>query len=157
MSDRIDRLLARLRKGIRKSKQVFERVDGEEWELVVYEEPYPWTVRDLLAHLVSAEEGLLRLAQDVAAGGVGAPEGFDYQTFNALEQGRLADVPASVLLRRLGARREETLAWVEELDDSGLDRVGCHPALGEISVETFVDAIYGHQLMHMRDLMRILP
>jgi hypothetical protein len=30
--------------------------------------------------------------------------------------------------------------------------MGRHPALGQISVETMILAIYGHQLMHMRDL-----
>jgi len=35
----------------------------------VYAEPYPWTVRDLVAHFVSAEELLLRLMQDVAQAG----------------------------------------------------------------------------------------
>lgn len=156
MSDRLHKLLARLRKGIVRSEQIFEGVHGEAWELVVYEEPYPWTVRDLLAHLVSAEEGLLRLAQDVANGGAGSPEEFDYQAFNAAEQRRLAEVSAAQLLSELRAGREETILWVEGLEEALLDRVGRHPALGEITVETFIEAIYGHQLMHMRDLMAIL-
>ncbi len=31
-----------------------------------------------------------------------------------------------------------------------------HPALGEVTLEIFINAIYGHQLMHMRDLQRLL-
>jgi hypothetical protein len=156
MNDRLAKLLARLRKGIRRSELVFEMVDDEQWEAVVYDNPYSWTVRDLLAHLVSAEGGLLRLSRDVVAGGPGAPRGFDYQAFNRLEQERLADVPATELWCRLTARREETVLWVQELEERDLDRMGRHPALGEITVEAFMNAIHGHQLMHVRDLSHSL-
>ncbi len=156
MSERIDELVVRLRRGILKSREIFESLDAAAWDLVVYENPYPWTVRDLLAHFLSAEQGLLRLAQDVAAGGDGAPEGFDYQAFNASEQQRLASVPRGELLTDLVAARQRTISWVEGLADEALDRVGRHPALGEITVETFINAVYGHQLMHVRDLKRVL-
>jgi hypothetical protein len=156
MSERIERLLTRLRKGIAGSREVFESLDHDEWEIVLYHDPYPWTLRDLLAHFVSAEEGLLWLAQDVAAGGDGAPEGFDYQAFNASEQERLTRVPTDQLMTALVAARQRTISWVEELEDAALDRVGRHPVLGEVSVETFVNAVYGHQLMHVRDLKRAL-
>jgi hypothetical protein len=156
VSERIQKLLARLRKGITRSREVFEHLERTEWEIVLYEDPYPWTIRDLLAHFLSAEEGLLRLAQDVAAGGNGAPEGFDYHAFNAREQARLACVPRDRLMNDLVAARQCTLSWIEELEESALDQVGRHPALGEITVETFINAVYGHQLMHIRDLKRVL-
>jgi hypothetical protein len=156
MSDRIAKLLSRLRKGISKSEEIFESLEPEQWDVVLYEEPCPWSVRDLLAHFVSAEAGLLRLAQDVAGGGPGAPEGFDYDAFNAGEQERLTHMPREQLLSDLIAARQVTLRWVEELEETALDRTGRHPALGEITVEAFINTIYGHQLMHMRDLMQIL-
>jgi len=109
----------------------------------------------LLAHFLSAEVGLLRIGQDIAAGGPGAPEGFDYDEFNAQEQVRLAGLPPATLLAQLAAARAATIAWLSSLDDADLDRVGRHPALGQVNLETFVNAIYGHQLMHMRDLARL--
>ena len=156
MSDRIEKLLIRLQKGITRSREIFESLDSATWEAVVYETPYPWTVRDLLAHFLSAEEGLLRLAQDVVAGGEGAPAGFDYQAFNASEQGRLAHLSRDQLLNELIVARQRTLLWVEGLEEGVLDRTGRHPALGEITVGTFIDAMYGHQLMHIRDLKQVL-
>jgi hypothetical protein len=156
MSARIAGLLSRLQKGIAKSREMFASLELEEWDTVLYEEPYPWRVRDLLAHFVSAEAGLLRLAHDVATGGPGAPEGFDYDAFNASEQERLAEVPPKQLLADLIAARQATLTWVEGLEATALDRTGRHPALGEITVETFINAIYGHQLIHARDLMQVL-
>jgi hypothetical protein len=156
MSERIDRLVARLEKGIEKTMAIFNAISPAQWEAVLYEEPYPWTVRDLLAHFVSAEEGLLQAAQDIAAGGPGAPEGFDYEGYNAAEQKRLAGLSPEKLLADLAAARQRTIEWVRSLQEEDLDRVGRHPALGEIDLETFINAIYGHQLLHMRDLMQAL-
>jgi hypothetical protein len=156
MSDRIDKLLTRLRKGIAKSVKAFDSLDGAEWDLVLYDEPYAWTVRDLLAHFLSAEEGLRRLAQHIAAGGPGVSGEFDYHAFNASEHERLTSVPRGQLLDQLRAARQDTIAWVATLEEAHLNRVGGHPALGEITVETFINTIYGHQLMHMRDLMQVL-
>ena len=88
---RVEALIARLEKGKQKSHEILSGLTADQWRSVVYTDPCPWTVRDLLAHFVSAEEVLLRIAQDVASGGAGAPEGFDYDAFNAEEQKRLAD------------------------------------------------------------------
>lgn len=156
MSEKREALKERLQKGLDKTLAIFGSIQPGQWEAVLYEQPYPWTVRDLLAHFVSSEEGLRQLAQDIAAGGPGAPEGFDYDAYNRAEQERLAGVPPEQLLADLKTARQRTLEWVATLTDEDLDRVGRHPALGEVNLETFINAIYGHQLMHMRDLMNAL-
>ena len=156
MGERVDGLVARLRKGGRKTAEIMGGLGDDRWKAVLYEGPPTWTVRDLLAHFLSAEEALRRLAQDVAAGGPGAPEGFDFDAFNADEQARLAGIPASQLLADLSTARDVTVAWVVALDETDLDRTGHHPVLGNITVETFVNSIYGHQLVHMRDLQALL-
>ncbi len=68
----------------------------------------------------------------------------------------MACIPCEQLLTDLVAARQRTVAWVEGLEDAELDRTGCHPALGEITLEAFIHAMYGHQLIHMRDLERVL-
>ncbi len=148
---RIEALVARLERGGRKTREILDGLTPDQWQTTVYPDPR-WTVRDLLAHFVSAEGRLLELCQDVAAGGAGAPEGFDFDVFNAEEQIRLAGRSPETLLAELDAARQRTLDWVGALADSQLDLMGRHPALGQISLETMITAIYGHQLMHMRDL-----
>ena len=148
---RVDALVARLDRGGRKTHEILAGLTPDQWQATVYPDPR-WTVRDLLAHFVSSEERLLELCQDVAAGGTGAPEGFDFDAFNAEEQVRLADRSPAMLLAALDAARRRTLDWTGALTDSQLDLVGRHPALGQISLEMMITAIYGHQLMHMRDL-----
>jgi len=156
MDKRVGELVARLRKGARKTAEILGRLDDNQWKMVLYEGPPAWTVRDLLAHFLSAEQGLLRVAQDIAAGGPGAPEGFDYDAFNAAEQDRLAGIPPNQLLTSLTDARQATIAWVTGLDESDLDRTGHHPALGDVTLEVLLNAIYGHQLLHMRDLQALL-
>lgn len=149
---RVESLLAKLGKGHRKTLEIFAALNPEQWAQIVYEDPHVWRVRELLAHFVSSEEALLKVAQDVAAGGPGAPAGFDYDAFNAQEQERLKDHSPRELLTALDRARQATLAWVGTLDDDALDRVGRHPALGQVTLETMILAIYGHQLMHMQDV-----
>ncbi len=80
----------------------------------------------------------------------------DVDRFNAEEQARLEGIPPARLLDLLDQARGETIAWVGTLEAEQLDRVGRHPVLGEVSVETIIESIYGHQLLHMRDLIRLI-
>jgi len=156
MGKRVDDLVARLTKGAGKTTQILGGLRDDQWQMALYTEPLAWTVRDLAAHFLSAEVALLRVMQDVASGGPGAPEDFNYDGFNSDEQTRLAGLPPRRLLADLVEARAATIAWVSNLNDSDLDRCGRHPALGDITLESFINAIYGHQLMHMRDLQRLL-
>jgi len=59
---------------------------------------------------------------------------------------------SGVKVAALDAARGRTVDWVRTLSDGQLDLPGRHPALGQITLETMITAIYGHQLLHMRDL-----
>ena len=152
---RADALVARLEKGRNKTFEIFDALKPEQWQETLYTDP-TWQVRQLVAHFVSSEEQLFALAQDVAAGGPGAPQGFDYDGFNASEQSRLKGVTLPELRAMLDESRRRTIAWVRTLDAEQLDRIGHHPVLGQVNVETLILSIYGHQLLHMRDLSRLL-
>ncbi len=149
---RVESLIAKLEKGRSKTRQILSSLAPAQWARIVYEGPSAWDVRDLLAHFVSAEERLLELAQDVASGGAGIPEGYDYDAFNAEEQRRLKKQSPEELLRALDKARQVTLEWLRTVDDAQLDRLGRHPTLGDVTLEMMATAIYAHQLLHMRDL-----
>jgi hypothetical protein len=152
---RLDGLIAKLEKGHLKTREFFDNITPEQWRLTVYGEP-DWTGHNLLAHFVSAEQNLLELSQNVAAGGSGAPEGISINEFNAQEQDRLRGKSTHDLLDALDRSRQRTVDWACTLRDEQLDKKGRHPALGEISVEAMLTAIYGHQILHMRDIARLL-
>ena len=55
---RVIELVNRLEKGGRKTMEIFSGISDGQWEVVIYPNP-DWTLRDLLAHFVSAEISLL--------------------------------------------------------------------------------------------------
>jgi len=148
-------LAAKLEKGRQKTFEILNALTPEQWQRPLYHQPI-WLVRHLLAHFVSAELQLLALAQAVAAGSPGTPPDFDIDRFNAGEQIRLEGRSPTILLDHLDRARRQTIEWVRTLDADQLARIGRHPALGDVNVETMIMAIYGHQLLHMRDLSRLL-
>jgi hypothetical protein len=145
-----------LRRGQTRLLSTFRQFEDSDWAQIVYRQPTPWTVRDLLAHLVSAEIGLFHVARDVAEGGEGAPAGFDYDGHNATEQTRLANCKPPHLLKELTKAREQTIQWAAGLTERQLSLVGNHPGLGRVDLETILKAMHGHQLLHLRDLQAAL-
>lgn len=150
---RVDELITKLEKGYQKTREFFEKLTPEQWQQRVYADP-DWTAHNILAHFISAEQNLLELTQNVAGGGPGAPPGIDIDQFNAREQDRLRKISTRNLMAELAQSRQRTITWARTLKDEQLDNKGRHPALGEISVEAMLTAIYGHQILHMRDLLR---
>jgi len=153
VNQQIESLTARLQKGLAKTQQILGPLSPAQWQSAIYEEPRRWSIRDLLAHFVSAEEQLLLLAKQVAAGGGGVSLDFDFDAYNQEEQKRLAGLSPEELMSMLSTARQATLQWVQSLDEAHLQRSGRHPALGDVDLETMITAIYGHQLLHMRDVM----
>ena len=132
--------------------KTFSNVRPGGWSKTVYEEPTPWTLRDLLAHFVSAERALRELAENIAAGGEGAPEGFDYNAFNRREQNVYRAYSPEELLRMFSESRDSLLEWSGTLTAEQLDRKGRHPAWGEVTLSDVLSAVHGHTLLHIRDL-----
>ncbi len=156
MGERIDYLMMRLRDEGRTLATQLELLGPEQWATVVYSEPATWTVKDVVAHLVSAERGFLDLIADIANGGPGAPPDFDYNAFNAAEVAALSNRSVAELIADLRAARADVIAFVGRLEDDSLDRRGRHPALGEIALEDFIKAVYRHAKIHARDVGRAL-
>lgn len=149
---RIEKLIARLERGLNKSNEILDAIDYDGWQEPVDGETDGWTVMDLVVHFIVSEEHLLMIAKDIAVGGEGVSEDIDIDAFNEDQLARQPDRTPDELQAILGDVRETTIAWVTEQDDETLDRVGRHPTLGESSVETIIFSIYAHQLLHMREL-----
>jgi DinB superfamily len=153
-TERVQSLIAKLEKGLTKTEEILRSLAPHQWSQVLYAVPSVWNSRDILAHLVSAEERLLEMAQDVAAGGEGAPPGF---RFRRLQCGGAKAAHGTISRGTPVSARQVTLDWVRTLNDSQLDRLGRHPVLGEITLEAMITAIDGHQLLHVRDLKSKFP
>jgi len=149
---RVEKLVEKLTRGISKSQEVFRSVEPDLWEQPSFDDPESWDLKDLVAHFIYSEEHLLSIAQDIAFGGEGSPEDIDIDAFNENGIEKLRHRSVDDLLDTLTETRKASIAWVLELDELELDRVGRHPVLGASNVETVINSIYAHQLLHMREL-----
>jgi hypothetical protein len=124
--------------------------------VVVYTEGTDWTPREVMCHFVSAERAFLRIFQDVAAGGEGAPEDLDINEFNEGEVAGMADESPRALLEQFREARAALIAFMQTLDDADLDRQGRHPWFGFDKMEKFTKLVYRHNMIHQRDIRRTL-
>ena len=149
---RVGKLVEKLTRGLSKSQEFFRSVEPGLLEQPIFDVPESWDLKDLIAHFIYSEEHLLSVAQDIAFGGEGSPEDIDIDAINenGIEMQRHRSV--NELLDNLTDIRKASIAWVLELDNLELDRVGRHPVLGSSNVETVINSIYAHQLLHMREI-----
>ncbi len=149
---RIEELHRKLDRGKALVVRTFSKLQAGDWEKPASGSAGSWTLRELLAHFASAEATLLGLCKDVAGGGRGAPENFNYDEFNRNEQEAMRGQSPEELLRLFGRSRDSLLEWILGLSEDQLDRKGRHPALGEVTLEDMLSAVHGHVLLHLREL-----
>jgi len=151
-----DLIRKRLREEGDKLVETFEKLTPDQWSRTIYADGMEWTLKDLLAHLCSAERAFLFYGRDILQGGVGAPEGFDVNRFNKAEVGGLRDRSAETLIADLRAVRRETIDLVGQLAEADFARQGRHPFFGMMSIDEMFKLIYRHNMMHLRDVRRVL-
>ena len=156
MTDPRELIRKRLRDEGDKLIQTFARLAPEQWSLSIYTDGADWTLKDLLAHLSSAERAFLYYGRDILNGGEGAPEGFDINRFNNAEVGALRDRSAEQLIADLRAVRQATIEMVGQIADDDFKRTGRHPFFGQMSIDEMFKLIYRHNMMHLRDVRRAL-
>ncbi len=156
MPDSPEFLARRLRAEGEKMYEFFRSLDDAQWQKTVYTEGETWTVRDVLAHFVTAEQGFLQLFASILAGGPGATEDFSIDRYNARQQEKTRDLTPQELLDRYRAIRERMVAWVSNLKGGDLERRGRHPFLGETALAEMIKMVYRHNQIHYRDLRRVL-
>jgi hypothetical protein len=149
---RVEKLVEKLTRGISKSQEVFRSVEPDLWEQPSFDDPESWDLKDLVAHFIYSEEYILSIAQNISFGGEGSPEDIDIDAFNENGIEKLRHRSVDDLLDTLTETRKASIAWVLELDELELDRVGRHPVLGASNVEAVINSIYAHQLLHMREI-----
>jgi len=157
MGEGIDSLTRKLREEGEALHARLAALPAAAWETPIYGEGERWVVRDVLAHLVSAERGHLRLVMDVATGGPGSPADLSVDEYNRRHVAALAEHSPADLLADLRAARADTVAFVAGLTDDDLARRGNHPALGpDTALADFIRIIFMHGKMHLRDITRSL-
>lgn len=134
----------------------FAKLTDVQWESEVYTEGTTWSIRNVLAHYVTSERGLVRLFERIRTTGEGAADDFSIDRYNASQQEQTKDLTPAELLEQYKQVRAESVQWVSGLKDEELEIKGRHPFLGETIIREMVKMLYLHNQLHYRDVKRAL-
>lgn len=135
---------------------LFAGLTDERWQAEVYTEGETWTIRNVLAHFVTSERGLLKLFERIRTTGEGASEDFSIDRYNATQQQRTKELSPQELLEQYKAIRSEAVAWTLSLSEDDLEKTGRHPFLGMTTIREMIKMLYIHNLTHYRDMKKAL-
>jgi len=134
----------------------FEGLPPEAWDQQIYTTGTCWSIRQVLAHFVSAERGIAGLVRDVIGGGGGAPDHFEIDEFNEKDVSLLQDLDVPALIDAFGKARKEFSILVDGLSAEDLDRMGHHPWFGNTELRKALKLVYRHNMIHLRDVRKAL-
>ena len=134
-------LAKRLRSEGEKMNAFFAALSDADWKQTVYTEGETWTIRNVLVHFVTAEQGFLKLFPEIVAGGEGVAENFDIDRYNARQQEKAQKLSVEELLVQYQDVREKMATWVESLSADDLAKEGRHPFLGETTIEEMIKLV----------------
>ena len=153
----ITELAEKLKSEGEKFAAIFAALTDEQWEIEIYTEGAVWTIRNVLAHLVTAERAFLtQLFPNVRAGGGGASEDFSIDRYNARQQEKSRELAPRELLEQYKTVRAGMIDWVSALDESDLEKTGRHPFLGPTTLREMIKTVYVHNQLHYRDIKKAL-
>ena len=135
-----------------KISELFSSFSKNEWEILLYFDEMEWQVKDLLAQFISSVRSFLLLFENIRLHDQGAPEHFSIIEFNNLQVTQMKEIQVKELVELFRKTRDKTVNWVKVVNDSDLEKVGRHPAMGEAKIVDMVKMIYLHNQMHLRDL-----
>jgi len=133
---------------------IFSALTDDQWRAEVYTEGEVWTVRDVLAHFVASERGLVKLFESIRQGGAGAADDFSIDRYNSLQQEKTIDLTPAELLEQYESVRGNSVNWVSGLKDEELEITGRHPFLGETVLREMIKLLYLHNQIHYRDVKK---
>ena len=155
MGDR-ERLVEKFRMEGEKAVRFFDQIGAADWDRIVYADGKPWSVRDVLSHIVDTEAGHVLLVKNVIGGGSGASKGFDIDEFNAMGIASRKHQSPRDLITEFSIQRKNMIEVISKLSPDELAMVGRDPYLGEVSVPRMLRMFYLHVNMHIREMRKVL-
>ncbi len=152
----VSELAEKLRSEGEKMVSIFNGLSEGQWSQEVYTEGTTWTIRNVLAHFVTAERGLVKLFEQIRQGGAGSPDDFSIDRYNAAMQDRTRELSPQELMEQYRQVRTNTVAWISGLQQSDLEITGRHPFMGQTQLREMIKMLYIHNLTHYRDMKKAL-
>lgn len=135
---------------------IFSGFTDDQWEQEVYTEGTTWTIRNVLAHFVTSERGLLKLFEQIRQGGAGAADDFSIDRYNAAMQERTRELSPAELIEQYKQARDHSVAWVSALKPEELEIKGRHPFLQMTTIREMIKMLYIHNMTHHRDMKKVI-
>lgn len=149
-------LAEKMRREGEKTRAFFQDIRPQQWQVRVYSEGASWTVHQILAHLVGAEDGIGRLVASIHKSHPGVPQDFDLDAYNERHVAGIESLSPQDLAAKFGELRSANALFVASLSAQDLQRQGRHPWLGVVALEEMVKLLYRHNAIHERDIRRVL-
>jgi hypothetical protein len=149
-------LADKLRSEGEKIASYFESLTDEQWATEIYTEDTIWTIRNILAHLVTSEQAFLKLFESIRLNGAGVANDFVIDRYNALQQEKTKELGSLEMLKLFRAVRGEMVIWVLGIGGSDLEKKGRHPFLGQTTLREMIKMVYLHNQIHYRDIKKVL-
>lgn len=113
--------------------------------------PGKWTARQIVCHLADTEIAFaFRLRQTLAE---------PHHTIQPFDQEAWANnydsVPAKLALETFSSLRKWNLALIEEAGSQALSKSVTHPERGDMTFQTIIETMAGHDGNHLRQLEKI--
>ncbi|MBI3761552.1 MAG: DinB family protein [Chloroflexi bacterium] len=139
------------------SMAVLRRLTDADWAKPVYStESATWTARDVLAHLADSEKGLVAQAQRISVGQEGVPADFDLARWNLRAVEKRANRPLAELLADIQAGYAQASAFLDQVAEADLDRMGRHASGRIMSVEAILRQMADHRATHAAEVKAAL-
>jgi hypothetical protein len=152
----VNELAEKLKSEGERFASIFAELTVDQWQKEIYTEGATWSIRNVLAHFVTSERGLLKLFEQIRQGGTGAPDDFSIDRYNAAMQARTRELTPQELLEQYKFIRAESIAWTMSLSDADLEKQGRHPFLGMTTIREMIKMLYIHNLTHYRDMKKVI-
>jgi len=136
--------------------QVVGGLSADDWQRTVASSEGAWTVKQVVAHVASAEPGQLATGQRMLTGEAKLGEGFSLDFWNRRQVEKRKDQTPQALLDEMAASRQKLLAWIDGLSEADFDKSGQHARGDVITVEQLCYRVGEHEAGHAEEIRRAL-
>ena len=151
-----EELADKLRKEGERLGDFFGTLTANQWKAEVYTEIAVWTIRNVLAHLMTTERAFVKVFENILQGGEGVSDDFVIDRYNARQQEKTKDLDPMELLEQYKGFRKDMIGLVTRINDADLEKAGRHPYLGITTLREMIKMVYIHNQIHYRDIKKVL-
>lgn len=133
-------------------RAILTRLSKEDWEAPIQDEDLQWTARQIIAHLVDAQRGMLGQMMKINQGAEAIPPDFDLARWNKRAVEKQSERTPDDLLAQLTDDFAKLTTFLATLTDADLDKRGRHSSLQIMSIEETARLIGEHERHHAQTI-----